>query len=266
MRPFVYCIGTVLIFTLWPPTIDGAGAIRTPPIAAPLKVEAFYVLQAPKGMVVVTLINWTDRTASSVSVDLWLASRLQGSRGSYVISAHSSRVVTFPITKSSSAVYVVVRFITRGVEDSEAQLIRAPVPVLSQGSSGLGSLFTLGAAILSLIGVLLGALLGHFLTGRREFTRSRFEWQKMLYERHEQAYVSFLADWASSTNLSVLEEQFDRLKAAAPVPASVVSVYHDVRNKLADTGSTPEEKRSAADLLYGRVSDFMAAPWRQRKG
>jgi hypothetical protein len=242
--------------------VSSSAALAESPVSEPLKFDVFLASSGSEGTVVVTLVNSSSQTVNDVTVEFWLAGRLRDRKGYYVVSSGSSRVVTFTDARSTPGGYVLVRFSAGRVDNSEA----SPVPALLQTSPDLQELTTLGAAVLSLIGVLLGAFLGHFLTAKRELARSKFDWRKMVYERYEEAYVSFLSGWASSTNVRVLEEQFELLMSKAPVPAGVIRVYRDVRTKLADTGSTSEEKRSAADLLYGRVGDFMTAPWRQRKG
>lgn len=112
--------------------------------------------------------------------------------------------------------------------------------------------------ITSIIGILIGALLTHYLLRRRERIRSRFEWKKLIFEKYEKDYREFLAEWNGDQSYILLKEKFNRLRTNAIIPSSILKAYNKTYAILTDDRS--EEKESVCKKLMDQISDYIHNP------
>lgn len=120
---------------------------------------------------------------------------------------------------------------------------------------------TVMTAAVSFLGVIIGALLLHMFTVRRERENFRREWGKAQFEKYEKAYRDFLNDWNEDPNAHILKTQMSQLRANSPVPLTIVADYNLTYAMLSDSKATPEQKQEACKKLRHAVEQFLVQPW-----
>ncbi|WP_158778606.1 hypothetical protein [Streptomyces cellulosae] len=208
--------------------------------------------------VVVSLINKREESIHKVVVEVWANKRLK--RGSIdEIRGLNSSVMKLSVPTDDKSLYVVARF---GNGESIAEPVASPP--IAEGASNPNWIAILTPATLGLIGVLVGAILGHILSSRRELTRAKFDLTKMYYEKTQEAYSEFLAGWAGSTSPQRLEGQFSRLISLCHVPPNVHESYRKTIEALRSSAAG-DEKEKAVERLQSQIGEMMAAPWKSKR-
>jgi len=184
------------------------------------------VVQVEHGAKVIVLVNVSvpPEAESETTVSLRIVSqREMQERGPFELSPRQSHSEVVSIDGPvKSLTYVIMTYSNGGVESTKAALaVPTPSSASSPPAASAQSSYLLAGS--SILGVAMGAFLGHAFSKRRESTQKAFEWQKMLYEKREPAVLEFLKSWDSSTSAQVFEEAFRRLKSNVPLRAAVLS-------------------------------------------
>ena len=119
---------------------------------------------------------------------------------------------------------------------------------------------SLMSAVIALIAGVLGVLLGHVLTVRREEARWRFEWSKSLSEEHRGHYLRFLEAWGGAASAALLEKEYRRLWVSAPVPQALARWYEQTMAILSDPAMDAATKQASCKQLRSAVERSMATP------
>jgi hypothetical protein len=93
--------------------------------------------------------------------------------------------------------------------------------------------------LIAVLSVVVGAVISHIATQRRDSRRATFEWQKMLFDKYEGAYREFLLSESEQPTRLMLIQAFDRLRAAAVIPDHVLRLFHNAESAIGtNPGST----------------------------
>ncbi|WP_286253821.1 hypothetical protein [Streptomyces graminofaciens] len=216
---------------------------------------------ATHDFVIVSLSNKTDKEFPAVVVEVWSEKQLNKCQVNKM-DPMQDLVLRLSVPSGQGDMYVIAR---RGARDSKAIPVQTSEKQEPAKVSPPSLLTTMGPATLALIGVFIGAVLGHAFASRRESARGYFEWSKMLYERHHEAYIRFLGNWEGSPNSKILRDNFERLKSQGAIPVNILALYREVQSKLDDSSVSQEEKQKAADRLYAQVSNILSDPIATRR-
>jgi len=127
-------------------------------------------------------------------------------------------------------------------------------PLLIPLLTGLFNVFT------ALGGALLGAWIVNKYTQNREMAKNKFDWSKMLFEKYEGAYRTFLRGWNGSPSSIVLESQFDTMKSNSLVPVTIEKAYSELLTTL-KSESSPIQKTEACEAFRHEFDKFVSNPW-----
>ena len=114
------------------------------------------------------------------------------------------------------------------------------------------------SSLLSLLAVVVGTVLTHVTTSKREQRQRGFEAGKSDTERYSAAYREFLDYWNAGTSPTQLENGFASLRGKAFVPESILRMYETTLAALSDTTASQEAKTEAARRLYEAVDALTA--------
>jgi hypothetical protein len=173
-----------------------------------------------------------------------------------VLQAGQTLAERFVISSRASNLYLTVHYKWNNQEHSLARAVtRRDLPVPP-------SMWPILLPVLSsLIGATLGAWLVSFFSSKRERSRARFEWSKMLFEKYEKSYREFLRNWGNSISPMVLRTQFETLESTSLVPNSIRDMYDKTLMTLSSDGASDVEKHLASSNLRQTVARFMEQPW-----
>src|SRR5207244_4405586 len=120
-----------------------------------------------------------------------------------VINSGQSYSFLIPINSTEADSILIAKYTFLGSTDSSVYAIH-----YDKHDSMNSAIASLIPALLSLAGVLIGALLVHLFSKRRDLARSRFEWGKMLFDKYEGKYRAFLYNWGGTPSAELLESEF----------------------------------------------------------
>ena len=117
-------------------------------------------------------------------------------------------------------------------------------------------------ALFPLAGVVLGAVVGAFITGRQ----AKLEWRRKLFEQSHAAYRKFLDEWGEAGNATLLASKFQTLVGQAHVPYRIRKQYAATHAELRES-SDDRAKGTACTALASMIHDYEARPesWRYRR-
>jgi hypothetical protein len=126
--------------------------------------------------------------------------------------------------------------------------------------AGNQDLMTIMPAVISLVGVLVGAWLLHHFTSRREKNRTIVEWNRVLLERYEPAYRDFLQGWGGAESEMLLNSHFQVLLRNSVPPPGSVALYDKCRAVLSDPAASASERKDACERLYNHINSWIFSP------
>ena len=151
--------------------------------------------------------------------------------------------------------YLIISYYGNGKRHSLARNIEMPyLPQTSHWPSVI-------PAIISLVSSAVGGWLTHLFTTRRERRRTEFDWGKMIFERYEKGYLSFLNGWRGFPNADILRREFQALQATCFVPTRIATIYEETINLLSDTNASDIQKADACKSLRDAIDQFITKPW-----
>jgi hypothetical protein len=160
---------------------------------------------------------------------------------------------SFSVPRTNDPAIVTLKYTLDGITNMISTAGNPPTKDVS-------NLLSLLAPVAGVVGVILGALLAHLFTASRERRQADFEWNKMLYERREPAYLEFLASWNLSVSAQQFEQQFRSLKAHAFIPASLVEAGQTLLTRLRDVNLPVEERGRLAKAFHEQVMSAALSP------
>jgi hypothetical protein len=109
------------------------------------------------------------------------------------------------------------------------------------------------SSLLGIAGVVIGAILTHITTARREQARMKFEAHQIDTSRYTTDYRMFLANWKKSISASHLEAEFGTLESRAYIPKPVRDLCEQTLRILRDGQESREAKVAAAEAFHSAV-------------
>jgi hypothetical protein len=238
-----------------------------------IQVDAFSQGQGGSAQVVVTIQNMTTRPICTLRIELWTGAKLAKTEELTALSPGQSTVVHLATTTPEQS-YIVVTARSGASTDQLAvapeseQVAVAPeseqvvvAPESESGASGSGpSALLVGvvSSLLSLLAVVVGTVLTHVTTSKREQRQRSFEARKGDTERYSAAYREFLDYWNAGTSPTQLENGFASLRGKAFVPADILRLYETTLATLRDNTASQQAKADAARRLYEAVDAITA--------
>jgi hypothetical protein len=174
------------------------------------------------------------------------------------IAPHRSIICELPYGNASlvGARYVVVTYRFAG-EPPTQEYSMVSTPSAKSAPSAPWYLALVGP-VLGLVGVAAGALIVHATTARRENRKVRFDWHKMLYEKHADRYTEFLSTLGSHFNATLLEQSFATLRRSVPVSSSSLSAFERTVAVLRDGNASADSKKAALGALNDQLLKEMS--------
>lgn len=150
--------------------------------------------------------------------------------------------------------YVEVRYAARGRSAGFLAPLNRRLPSEADAVNS-----TVVVAGLGLLGTLAAVWLAETFAVRRDRRQRRQEWNRMLLDRYEPAYRSFLATWGGAASADLLVQRFEVLRREAHVPASLRAMYESTLAELRGAG-TEGARQAAAGNLQRAVDALLAEP------
>lgn len=253
-------VAYALIFSLW---ILGNPAIiqaQSGDLSVPLDFNTYVVQQAEmdQTIVLVTLHNRDMlRPIKNVEAQMEAGKSFRQVQKLDNLQVGQSQVIRFYVPTATGDSYLIISYEWNNQTHSLARSITL------SASSKTGIVWpTIIPAIISLVGVAIGACLVNFFTSRRERDRTRFEWSRMLFEKYEKAYRNFLNGWGGAPSATLLKKHFDVLEANSFVPFTIIEAYKKTYEVLSDSESSNIQKEEACKRFWQSLDDFiMCQPW-----
>ena len=251
---FAFIVALLALFI----TVPADAASR--PVHRLISVDAFVRSVGSSNEVVATIRNLTKKSINLVHVDLWVDDRLAQTVKRSSLHAYQSMVAQFATTKPNGS-YLIVVAREGKVRDKLAvsPANESTSPQNRSTDTGKGSntlLVAVVSAIFSLVGAVLGVILTHVTTSRREKEKMRFEAAASDTERYTPAYREFLDYWKMSIIADQLETGFMRMRGKAYVPLNVLNIYEQSITTLRDVTAADDAKRAAAQRLYTAIDEL----------
>ncbi|WP_439583207.1 hypothetical protein [Dyadobacter bucti] len=208
------------------------------------------------------LINFTNQTATNIErirYTIFGHNQRNLTDSLAILSPHQTTARIVKINSDIMYKYVKVTYSLRGIDNSA--FINYPVAPSSNDESIFKLIFP---TVASVIGIIIGAILLHIFTNIREKSRAKFDWKKIIFDKYEQAYISFLHDWQESQSPTLLETHFDKLTKNAIVPFNIVTQYKKTIATLQDTNSDPALRKNSCDQLRLFIDKELLTPMLRR--
>ena len=238
-------IGTGLLFALF------AISMTLPSVAAGSSSDDLSVEAARRGtggatVIFIELVNRSPGPVYDVAVQLREGLAVKHTRSFPVFAHGQATVVSFQGRGWTPSSNVLVSYRRGSLTNS---IVTWPSSATVRNSNTVSSWLVMGPALISFVGVVLGAVLLHVLTARRDKVRARFEWRRLLFEKQQEAYAAFRASWSGVLVPQVLDNSYTELASKIIVDESVIGAYKKLRTVLSDQVSTDAAKRAAARKL-----------------
>lgn len=218
-----------------------------------IEVDAFVRGSMEAAEIVLTVHNVSNTPINELRVELWKPGKRVAASGKITLTVGQSTVVRFSTDRPAQA-YLLVRALSGNAHYEVAVPvpdIRAPV-----ASGGLGIPIIVVTSVLSLASAVIGGILAHITTARRERHRMRFDALKSDTDRYAPAYREFLDYWKKSISASHLEAGYRALSSKARVPSDIQKQYERTLRTLQSSSAKPAEKQVAAEQLFRAVDDL----------
>jgi len=163
-------------------------------------------------------------------------------------------VLQFYIPLSAIDAYAETAYLAQGVRS--VFVISLSPNEISSGASGSGQLWT---PVIGFLGILLGAALAHFAARARERDKAKFDWNKMLYDKHAAAYTQFLHSWGGVANLPLLKAHFEALSRETPLRRDVRDAYLRTIS-IMESAAGHEKVSEACRNFYEKVERDLRIP------
>lgn len=248
----------VLLWCFWFPAIPIGIQQAANDLSTPLDIQV-EVVQPTEGMqtfpVLVTLRNRSN-SGPVTKIKLLLGKNEPDNSATdlQILQSGQSWSTILNVSTNLGGSYLIISFELNNLRNSAARAINLPVSPAST------LVPTILSALFSFLGVLIGALLLHWLTSMRDRDSFNREWAKEEYGKSAQVYRKFLNDWREDTSGDILREHFAQLKANSNLPPTVITTYNETYAILSDQTKTNLEKQQAAQKLRQTFDNFMLHP------
>lgn len=231
----------------------------------PLEIQESVVQPArpeSPAVIIITLYN-RSTTAPVINIDIKIAttSRINIERQLDTLPPSEARYFYYELPAAPDNPYLIAEYNWNGRNYSVAKAVTAPVPVKTNSLWPI-MLPIIVPALSSFLGVILGALLLHILTTKRERNQNRLAWGKMLFEKYEPAYREFKNKWGKIPSATALQHHFETLRVnTLIIPESIESAYKEAHETLMDGKASEGKKRQACIKLQSTIDNFLLKPW-----
>jgi hypothetical protein len=208
------------------------------------------------------LIGISDTSAHTELKDIWItlyeAQRPRASVGPVnIVPGQAIVVEARPYSPTKCAgpdVFVRVRFEAGSIVEETLSTIAADGPKVADSNSSFVSLAPTVIGILSLV---VGAILGHWLSISRDRRNEKMARRSKVYEAEESAIRCFIADWGCLPVAETLRVNFSTLERAIAPNKAILETYRATYKTLTDGSKPLEEKRLAATELERALLSYL---------
>src|SRR6185503_14639352 len=190
-------------------------------------------------LVLITLTNESDSPATKTTCELWSSDVNRIDVGSIeTLAPGQSSAEKLNLPPHVVNPYLKITYTFENQEHSIMQSIIRPKLEPAERSSLLIPILTgIFNVCTAFGGALIGAWIVNKYTQSREMAKNKFEWSKMLFEKYEGAYRTFLKGWDGSPSSIVLESQFDTMRSNSLVPVAIEKAYDELLAALKSSSS-----------------------------